>query len=76
MTRLELLKEINEALQRDGELREDMSLDKDVPEWDSLSALSIIALFDKRFSVVIRYNELSGVKTVGDLMDIVKDKLE
>lgn len=75
MKKNELLNLIKEAFQREGALTEDMVL-ADLEEWDSLAALSIIAIFDKHFSVKYKYNDLKGLINVGDLINLVRNKLE
>jgi len=75
MTKEELLNEIKEALQREDELTEDMALD-DIEEWDSLSVLSIINLYDQLFSIILKYKDIEKFKTVKDLIKSVEDKLD
>ena len=75
MTRNELLLELKEALQREDELAEETLL-SGMEEWDSLSVLSIVALYDRLFSVNLKYNDISNLKSVGDLINLVQNKLE
>jgi acyl carrier protein len=75
MKKQELLVEIKDALQRKGELTEDMMLSS-IEEWDSLSVLTVISMFDRLFSVVINVKEIAKFKTVGDLIKVAEDKLD
>ena len=75
MKRKELLFKIKDAFQRDDDLEEGMML-HEIEEWDSLAALSIIALFKQLFSVVITYADIQKLKTIKDIMNLVQDKLE
>jgi acyl carrier protein len=40
--------------------------------WDSLGALSLIALFDRDYGVVIDPNALAGCETVADLAKLAE----
>ena len=75
MTRTELIEELKTTLQREEALTEDMEL-IDIAEYDSLATLGVIALFDKLFAIVLDLQKLEGINTVGQLMDLAKDKLE
>lgn len=59
-------------------LEEDtVSLDdvlEDFDEWDSLSALSVVAAIDSDYSVFISSEDLAAVKTAGQLWQLVKSK--
>ena len=75
MTKLQLLDEIKEALQRDDEISIDMKLE-DIEEWDSLANISIISLYDQLFETVVTANELKSCTTVEDLVNLASDKLD
>jgi acyl carrier protein len=75
MLRYELLNKIKNAIQREKELKEEMSL-MDIEEWDSLAVLAVIALYDELFSVNLKYSSLNKIITVKDLLDLAKDKME
>ena len=75
MKESELLEEIKETLQRDEDLTLDMKLE-DLKEWNSLANISIIALFDQLFEVVVPADELLKCQTINDLLQLVSDKLE
>jgi acyl carrier protein len=75
MTKVELLEEIKEILQRDEEISLEMKL-KDIEEWDSLANISMISLYDQLFELVITADMLKECKTVNDLVELVSDKLD
>ncbi len=75
MTKLELLEEIKETLQRDEYLTVDMKLE-DVEEWDSLANISMISLYDELFETIVTANVLKSCNTVDDLINLVSDKLD
>ena len=44
----------------------------DLPEWDSLSVLSVIAMLDAQYGVNVTAVHLKGVRTVADLWGLVQ----
>lgn len=75
MTKIELLEEIKEALQKDDELNLDMQLN-DIEEWDSLAKISIISLYDQLFDIVITADKLKSCQTIGDIVELVSNNLD
>lgn len=47
---------------------------KDLDEWSSLSALSIIAMADEEYNVMLKGEDIRNAVTVEDLFNIVKSK--
>ena len=47
---------------------------KEIPEWDSMFALSVIAMVDSEYEVQISASELRSSKTVLDIYSIVSQK--
>lgn len=47
---------------------------RELDEWSSLTALSIIAMIDEEYDVAIKSDEIKASNTVQDLFDIVKSK--
>jgi acyl carrier protein len=45
---------------------------KDLDEWSSMIALSIIAMIDEEYGVTIRGNDIRAATTVEDLYNTVK----
>lgn len=48
---------------------------RDIDEWSSIIGLSIIAMVDEEFEVAIKADDMKRATTVGDLFEIVKEKL-
>lgn len=48
---------------------------KKLAEWDSLVALSVIAMIDEEFEVVITGSDIDGNTTIEDLYNTVQSKL-
>ncbi len=47
---------------------------KAVPQWDSLSVLSVIAMLDASYGVNLRAADFGPIKTAGDLWCLVQSK--
>ncbi len=47
---------------------------RDVEEWDSLIALSIIALADDEYGVKLTGDDIRGSATIKDIFEIIKAK--
>ena len=47
---------------------------KDLEEWSSLMALSIIAMVDDEYDVIIKGNDITGSETIQELFNIVVKK--
>jgi acyl carrier protein len=47
---------------------------KEIAEWSSLSALSIIAMVDEEYGVEISGNVIRNSSTIADLFEFVKSK--
>ena len=49
---------------------------KELDEWSSLFALSVIAMIDEEYDVEFRGDDIRNSVTVKDLFDIVKSRVE
>ncbi len=47
---------------------------RELDEWSSLIALSIIAMVDEEYDVTLKGDEMRSANTIQDLFDIVKNK--
>lgn len=47
---------------------------KELDEWSSLIALSVIAMVDDEYDVALKGNDISNSETVEDLFNIVKSR--
>ena len=47
---------------------------KELDEWSSLIALSVIAMVDDESAVALKGNDISGSETVEDLFNLVKNR--
>lgn len=69
MEREELIESIEEILMlEEGELNLEQNL-IDYEDWDSMSYLALIALFDKRLSKKLDIETIKGFKTPNDIIN-------
>ena len=68
-----LLEALAEILEEDNVTADDILENFD--EWDSLSALSVVATIDSEYSVFISSEELANSKTVRGLWETINSKL-
>ena len=47
---------------------------KDLDEWSSLLALSVIAMVDDEYQVILRGDDIRNTETINDLFLLVKSK--
>lgn len=74
--------EINEFLVKVKEVFEDTdvqliipkSIFRDLDEWDSLTALSLIAMTDQEYSVKLTGDDIKISNTLQDIFEIIKAK--
>ena len=43
-----------------------------VPAWDSLGVLTLLAGLDSAFGIVLTDEDIQAVKTVGDILDVMR----
>jgi acyl carrier protein len=64
-----LLEEIFEVDR--NELNEDVQLSS-LETWDSLAALSLVAMIDEKFGKNIAGEKIKSLKTIGDILDLME----
>lgn len=47
---------------------------RSLPEWDSMAALSLIAMLDEKYSLTLSVDELKQANTVQELYSLVSSK--
>jgi acyl carrier protein len=47
---------------------------RDLEEWDSLIALSVIAMVDEEYNVKLKGDDLRNSRTIQELYDLVKSR--
>lgn len=68
---IELFKEVLEIEDKDINLSDAF---REYGEWDSLVYLSVIAMLDDEYDIVIETDEFKKIVTVGELMNEVKKR--
>lgn len=68
---IELFKETLEI--EDGEVTLD-TVFRDLDKWDSLAFLSVIAMIDEEYDLVIEGNDFRELKTISDLVEEIKKR--
>ena len=48
---------------------------RELDEWSSMTALSIMAMIVEEFGVMLKANDIVGVFTIEDLYNLVKSKI-
>lgn len=48
---------------------------KQLDEWSSLVALSVIAMVDEEYNVTLKGDDIRNARTIGDLFNTVKNRL-
>jgi acyl carrier protein len=48
---------------------------KELPEWSSLVALSVISMIDEEYDLTIKGDDIRNSCTIGELFNVVKAKL-
>lgn len=75
--------EIKDFIQNFADQFEDIDINKispetsfrDLDEWSSLIALSVLAMIDEEYDVQLKGEEMRNAKTVQHLFDLVQSKL-
>jgi acyl carrier protein len=49
---------------------------KDVPEWDSLTHISLLLAVEKAFAIRFRVGEVEHARNVGEFADLILKRLE
>ena len=68
---LDLFKEVLEIEDKEISLNDEF---REYDEWDSLAYLSVIAMLDDEFEIVIETEDFKKISTVGDLLKEVKER--
>lgn len=75
MTLAQFLTDLQDILQRDEPLTPETLL-TGVEEWDSLAIMGCLAYFDRKFDVKTTFAQYQQVRTVADLVAMVRDNVK
>ena len=67
----EFLDKLSDSIETD-QINLSLSTKLDDIDWDSLAAISSIALIDEIFGIVISVEKLSRCETIGDIIELTK----
>lgn len=48
---------------------------KQLEDWNSLVAISVIAMIDEEYDVTVKGNDITGANTIQDLYNTVSDRM-
>ena len=48
---------------------------KDIEDWDSFSQIRLVAAIEKDFGIKFKFGELSSLRNVGEMIDVIKQKI-
>lgn len=79
MTRKEIFEGLNEVF-RDVFDDEDITVEEattadDIDDWDSLEHINLIVAVEKKFGMKFTMGEVSGMKNVGEMADIIEKRI-
>lgn len=78
MNREDVFKALNEVF-RDNFDDEDITLTEktvadDIEEWDSLEHINLVIAIEERFGMKFTMKEVTGMKNVGEMVDIILER--
>lgn len=79
MSKEEIFVELNEVFQ-DVFDDEDICVDAnttadDIEDWDSLEHINLIVAVEKKFNMKFTMGEVTGMKNVGEMADIIAERI-
>ncbi len=75
MTKAEFLPHLAKTLEADSSELSDATILSNLPNWDSMRLLEVIALVDERLGASLNADQLAKCETAGQILDIIGDKL-
>ena len=80
MTREEVLEKVNAVIQDvfdDDSIRvSDETVASDVDGWDSLMHITLIGTIEDEFDIKFAMKDVVGMKTVGQMIDLIMEQLD
>ncbi|WP_158770764.1 acyl carrier protein [Paraglaciecola sp. L1A13] len=75
MNKQEFLNSLEEILELDENTLKGDEVLMEIEQWDSLAFLSVIAMADENFDIIIEGSQLEEIKSVADLVALVEEHL-
>ena len=80
MNRNEVLKKLNvifrDVFDDDSIVINDRTTSNDIEEWDSIEHINLIGAVEDEFSMRFKMKEVSGMKNVGEMVDIICERVK
>lgn len=80
MTREEVFAAVDEVFQDefdDSSIHvNDATTSADIEDWDSLEHINLVVAVEKRFNVKFTMGEVTEMKNVGEMVDIILDRIK
>lgn len=76
MKRTEFLNALENIMELDDNTLKGNEQLIDMRQWDSIAFLSVIAMLDEKFGIIIQGDKLEKITNVADLVALVADNLE
>lgn len=54
----------------------DSTSSNDIEDWDSLNHINLVVAIEKEFKIKFNFTELTGLKDVGAMINLILDKLK
>lgn len=78
MTREEILAAVNEVFRENffdnSIVVNETTTAADIPDWDSLEHINLITEIEERFQMQFKMKEVTGMKNVGEMLDIIAER--
>ena len=72
MTQREAVEWIAKVFEVSSEQLTPDTLRDDIPAWDSLGVLTLMASLDSDFGIVLTDDDIQAIKKVGDILDVMR----
>lgn len=76
MNRKEFLNELEDIMELDPNTLTENQVLLDLRQWDSIAFLSIIAMLDEKFGIIIQGAQLENITKVTDIIALVEGHLD
>lgn len=70
----DFIEKVKEQFEEEYEVFDANTRFRELDEWTSLTSLSIIAMIDDEYDVIIKADDIKSVDTVGELFELIKTK--
>lgn len=72
MTQEDALKWVAELFEESADKISPSTAREDIPAWDSLGVLTLMADFDEKHDIVLSDEDMKAMKTVDDILEVLR----